>query len=54
MPQLGYKPVNKYLPPRPRRAEAGDGGAAPKARSDAVDTDALPPVLRWLDRVLSR
>ena len=49
MPELGYKPVNKYLPPRPRRAAPTD--AAP---DEALDTNALPPVLRWLDRVLSR
>jgi Fe-S-cluster-containing dehydrogenase component len=53
MPQLGYKPVNKYLPPRPRRA-AGDGGAASGTSAERIVTDALPPVLRWLDRVLSR
>ncbi|WP_456954756.1 4Fe-4S dicluster domain-containing protein [Lysobacter sp. HA35] len=47
MAELGYKPTNKYLPPRPRRA-----AAAPVV--EQVDTQALPPVLRWLDRVLSR
>jgi Fe-S-cluster-containing dehydrogenase component len=50
MPELGYRPVNKYLPPRPRRA--GDGSTVPAA--EALDSAALPPVLRWLDRVLSR
>ncbi|GAB2503564.1 4Fe-4S dicluster domain-containing protein [Lysobacter humi (ex Lee et al. 2017)] len=52
MPELGYKPVNKYLPPRPRRAGAAD--EASSAPAESVDTTALPPVLRWLDRVLSR
>jgi hypothetical protein len=51
MPELGYKPVNKYLPPRPRRA--GNEQAAPIVE-EPLDTQALPPVLRWLDRVLSR
>ncbi len=51
MPELGYAPVNRYLPPRPRRA----GGEAPAPTQDeALDTAALPPLLRWLDRVLSR
>lgn len=51
MPELGYAPVNRYLPPRPRRA----GGDAPApAQEEALDTAALPPLLRWLDRVLSR
>src|SRR5258708_3944398 len=27
MPELGYKPVNKYLPPRPRKTESGASGA---------------------------
>ena len=53
LPELGYRPVNKYLPPRPSRM-------APAAR--AVP-DPAPPVaapnlqnrlLRWIDRVLSR
>jgi Fe-S-cluster-containing dehydrogenase component len=51
MPELGYAPVNRYLPPRPRRA----GDDAPAAtQEEALDTAALPPLLRWLDRVLSR
>jgi Fe-S-cluster-containing dehydrogenase component len=55
MPQLGYKPVNKYLPPRPRRAGGeGESASARRAPAERNDTDALPPVLRWLDRVLSR
>ena len=51
MPELGYAPVNRYLPQRPRRV----GDAAPvQVQEEALDTDALPPLLRWLDRVLSR
>ena len=53
MPEFGYKPVNRYLPPRPRR----DGCDAPKAqapREETLDRDKLPGVLRWLDRALSR
>ncbi|WP_133479220.1 4Fe-4S dicluster domain-containing protein [Cognatilysobacter segetis] len=49
MASLGYKPTNKYLPPRPRR-----GATTATATEEALDTKALPPVLRWLDRVLSR
>lgn len=60
MPELGYKPVNQYLPPRPRRAGAATQPAdvrhadAPDASAETLDAAALPPVLRWLDRVLSR
>ena len=52
MPQLGYKPVNQYLPPRPRRTGATASPAA--TAPEPLDTRALPPVLRWLDRVLTR
>jgi Fe-S-cluster-containing dehydrogenase component len=51
MPEMGYKPVNKYLPPRPRR----DGATAvPAQQHDGVDFTTASPLLKWLDRVLSR
>jgi hypothetical protein len=53
MPELGYQPVNRYLPPRPRRA-GDDTGPAQEVPTETLDADALPSVLRWLDRVLSR
>ncbi|MBS0558130.1 MAG: 4Fe-4S dicluster domain-containing protein [Proteobacteria bacterium] len=51
MPEMGYKPVNKYLPPRPRR----DGCAAEPtpAQEEKVDFS-TSPLLRWIDKVLSR
>jgi len=58
MPELGYRPVNKYLPPRSARdGRARDGGA-----NCAEHGPALAPVvaagaggfLHWIDRVLSR
>ena len=53
MPELGYAPVNRYLPPRPRRAgDAPDTSAS--TQEETLDTAQLPPLLRWLDRVLSR
>jgi len=50
MPELGYAPVNRYLPPRARRAPppAGAGAALPPAGEPAN------PLLRWIDRLLSR
>lgn len=51
MPELGYAPVNRYLPPRPRRAGCGD--VAPAAE-EQLDPAQLPPLLRWMDRLLSR
>ncbi len=49
MPEMGYRPTNKYLPPRPRR----DGCAGGPARLEAEDATASG-VLGWLDRLLSR
>ncbi len=54
MPELGYKPVNRYLPPRPRRDGGEDVPRPPASREEKLDRDALPGVLRWLDRALSR
>jgi Fe-S-cluster-containing dehydrogenase component len=46
MPEMGYRPTNKYLPPRPRNQPLPD--------SPAVLEDAFPQggFLGWLDRVL--
>jgi len=49
MPELGYAPVNRYLPPRPRRT--GDESAA-GAQATSFDTPTLTQ--RWLDRILNR
>jgi Fe-S-cluster-containing dehydrogenase component len=48
LPGTGYKPVNKYLPPRPRR-DADD--AVPPA---AAATSLNQRLLDWADRLLSR
>jgi len=54
MPELGYQPVNRYLPPRPRRAGAVAEETVASDAGEAFDAASLPPLLRWLDRVLSR
>ena len=50
MPEQGTRPVNKYLPPRPRRDKAPDGaGKAP------VHVEADPNgFLGWLDTALEK
>jgi Fe-S-cluster-containing dehydrogenase component len=53
LPELGYRPVNQYLPPRPRRA-AAPVETESAAADEPFDPAALPPVLRWLDRLLTR
>ena len=47
MPELGYRPVNKYLPPRAPRVVERDDDVP-----EALDL-AAHPFLRWLDRLLS-
>jgi len=51
MPEMGYRPVNKYLPPRQRQCGAGHDGAP---SSLAAPEPSPGGVLGWLDRVLSR
>jgi Fe-S-cluster-containing dehydrogenase component len=51
MPELGYQPVNRYLPPRPRRGGNGSADADP-APASAGSLRALAG--RWLGRVLQR
>ena len=52
MPELGYKPVNKYLPPRPERmGQSPPPTGAPPPTPAASSADKL---LRWVDRLLSR
>jgi len=48
MPELGYAPVNRYLPPRPRRAgdDAGPASASTPENGNAAT--------RWLHRILRR
>ncbi len=46
MPELGYRPTNKYLPPRARNA--------PAARRRRWSRSAEGGFLGWVDRLLSR
>ncbi len=54
MPEMGYKPVNRYLPPRPRKDSAGCTGAPAVLTAAATAEGAAHPLLRWVDRMLSR
>jgi len=49
MPELGYKPTNKYLPPRPRKT-AGRHIGAPEELEPAPASG----FLGWVDQMLSR
>lgn len=50
MPEQGTRPVNKYLPPRPRKALAESAGRLP---ADESDRDAAG-FFGWLDSVLEK
>jgi sulfite dehydrogenase (quinone) subunit SoeB len=51
MPELGYRPVNKYLPPRAGTALAPSAPAGPEP-PEPLDLR-QHPFLRWVDRLLS-
>jgi Fe-S-cluster-containing dehydrogenase component len=54
MPEMGYRPVNKYLPPR-QPVDPLRSAAAP-ANAQQTQTPNQPidnPLLRWIDRILS-
>jgi len=51
MPEMGYKPTNKYLPPRTRRAKADQNGMPSELPATVGGEN---PILRWIDRALSR
>ncbi len=51
MPEMGCKPVNKYLPPRPPKTRAAAIGA-PEALAPAAKVGTA--ILSWLDKRLKR
>ena len=51
MPELGYHPTNKYLPPRPRKNGVGCTGAPAQLEAKITHAEGF---LGWVDRVLSR
>jgi Fe-S-cluster-containing dehydrogenase component len=53
MPEQGYRPTNKYLPPRPRKTSCEATGA-PARLEPVTDNNSIGnALLRWVDRVLS-
>ncbi len=49
MPESGYQPTSKYLPPRERKMTPEVARLEPEA-----PIEGMSPLLRWVDRVLSR
>ncbi len=53
--EFGYKPVNKYLPPKINTVENAPAPAAAADSADAVSTGAaIEKLFAWADRALSR
>lgn len=52
MPELGYKPVNKYLPPRAGRTTGSNAASTVSLKPASAEDAGL--FLRWIDRLLSR
>jgi Fe-S-cluster-containing dehydrogenase component len=55
--EFGYQPVNKYLPPRPKRAETTAEHVAPAAAAAgdrSGERGALEQLFAWADRMLAR
>src|SRR5262249_15209412 len=53
LPEFGYKPVNKYLPPRRRRDE-GTAEVVAASAEPALEGGATERLFAWVDRMLSR
>ena len=60
LPTFGYKPVNKYLPPRPRKDTTGSVDTLRKfkkeqdANADKSEQSSADKFFAWADLVLSR
>ena len=60
MPEMGYKPVNKYLPPRPRKDGSGSSETMREFKKeqdvnpDKSDGSSADKFFAWADQVLSR
>ena len=53
LPEMGFKPTNKYLPPRARRDQAAAAPAASEA--PAANSGSLADrFFAWADKTLSR
>jgi len=54
MPELGYRPTNKYLPPRERKQSVAGCDAHLKRTHGGTAEKPTQGVLRWIDSILSR
>lgn len=54
MPELGYKPVNRYLPPRERRNAPSADTTTSAAPVVATDAGVVDKFFAWADKALTR
>ncbi len=54
LPEFGFKPVNKYLPPRARRDGRSSGAAEAIAPTAGDEPTATTRFFAWADKILSR
>ncbi len=54
MPEMDYKPVNRYLPPRPRSSRQTPATDYEPATTGGGDAPASAGFLAWVDQMLSR
>jgi Fe-S-cluster-containing dehydrogenase component len=54
LPRAGYKPVNKYLPPRPRRMQAETAKPASLEDAPAYAATLAERLFAWADKKLTR
>jgi Fe-S-cluster-containing dehydrogenase component len=53
LPEMGFKPTNKYLPPRASTATTSAGKSAPAEAMPPPDGSAAERLFAWVDKVLS-
>ncbi|MBU2583627.1 MAG: 4Fe-4S dicluster domain-containing protein [Alphaproteobacteria bacterium] len=53
MPEMGYKPVNKYLPPRARRDQTTAEVRPPVETPERTGKDTASSFFAWADKMLS-
>ena len=54
LPELGYQPVNRYLPPRERRVDPAAATALVEVPEPVAGEGLLEQFFAWADRTLSR
>jgi Fe-S-cluster-containing dehydrogenase component len=54
LPEMGFGPVNKYLPPRPRRDATSSSSPSDAGVPPPSDGSLMESFFAWADKMLSR